>query len=124
MLLPSDYDQAEHRAKVATERAEAAETALDGLRQHHSKIIMALYEIDHDVFGPLTSIEGIAELKHQRDDLRRQLEQARRALKPFTHPDLAREMSGNKKGDASIIFQRNEAIITIGDIRMAIEAQA
>jgi DNA repair exonuclease SbcCD ATPase subunit len=73
---------AAHETEVALLRAERAEVqqALDDLRQYHSKIVMALYEIDHDVFGPLTSVEGVAELKRQRDEARRQLEQARKAL--------------------------------------------
>jgi hypothetical protein len=56
--------------------AKRLEQQLDALRLHHSKIIMALYEIDHDTFGPLTSIEGIAELKRQRDELSDNLNRA------------------------------------------------
>jgi hypothetical protein len=71
----NDFSRAmvEEAARRIEERDEAR-LALDGLRSHHAKIIMALYKIDHDVFGPLTSIEGIAELKRQRDELARQLE--------------------------------------------------
>jgi hypothetical protein len=75
----------EYAAQLEAERDEAR-LALDGLRQHHSKIIMALYEIDHDVFGPLTSIEGIAELKRQRDELARQLEQATQRVEELEAP--------------------------------------
>jgi len=42
--------------------------------------------------------------------------------KPFSHPDLSRIMGGNAKGDDSIVFQRNDAILRIGDFKAAAEA--
>ena len=42
------------------------------------------------------------------------------ALKPFAQEDLCRAYSGNIEGDKSIIFQRNKAIITLGDCRRAV----
>lgn len=43
----------------------------------------------------------------------------RAALSPFAHDDLCKELGGNVEGDASIIFQRNLAQITLGDCRRA-----
>jgi len=43
-------------------------------------------------------------------------------LKPFTQPDLHKLMVGNFEGDASIVFQRDKAVLTIGDFSAAAEA--
>lgn len=40
-------------------------------------------------------------------------------LKPFAHDDLCEKLSGNFDGDKSIIFQRNDAVITLSDCRNA-----
>jgi hypothetical protein len=39
------------------------------------------------------------------------------AAKPFAHPDLSYLFSSNVQGNASPIFQRNKAILTIGDVK-------
>ncbi len=39
------------------------------------------------------------------------------AGKPFAHDDLCKQLGGNCEGDASPIFQRNHATITLGDCR-------
>ena len=54
----------------------------------------------------------ITELEAERDALRA-------ALAPFAHDDLCKELGGNVEGDASIIFMRNRAQITLGDCRRA-----
>jgi hypothetical protein len=41
------------------------------------------------------------------------------ALRPFAHPDLCKMLSGNVKGDASIVFQRDNAFLRIGDFARA-----
>lgn len=41
------------------------------------------------------------------------------ALKPFAHPDLSKAFANNTQGDDSIIFQRDNAFITLGDCRRA-----
>ena len=41
------------------------------------------------------------------------------ALEPFAHPDLCAKRSGNANGDASPIFGRDKAVITLGDCRRA-----
>lgn len=103
--LRSDVDSAEARAaQLEAERDElraklndamkiarsfiaerdALQQELSDLRQHHAKIIMSLYEIDHDTFGALTSIEGIAELNKQNKELRAKLEQAQRKIDALT----------------------------------------
>lgn len=43
----------------------------------------------------------------------------RAALKPFTHEDLCAQLSGNAEGNASPVFGRNKAILTLGDFRKA-----
>ena len=40
-----------------------------------------------------------------------------KTLKPFAHPDMHKLLSGNNMGDESIVFQRNKAVLTIGDFR-------
>ena len=45
----------------------------------------------------------------------------RDALKPFSHKDLSEMHSGNAMGDDSIVFQRNKAVLTIGDFKQAKE---
>ena len=50
----------------------------------------------------------------------------RDALKPFAHDDLCALLFGNSTGNESIVFQRNDAVLTIGDFmaaRAALEAQ-
>lgn len=44
------------------------------------------------------------------------------ALKPFVHEDLSRLFSGNNLGDDSIVFQRNKAVLKIGDFKKAKKA--
>ena len=41
------------------------------------------------------------------------------ALTPFAHKDLCQALGGNAEGDASRIFVRNSAVITLGDCRRA-----
>ena len=41
------------------------------------------------------------------------------ALTPFAHTDLCQALGGNAEGDASRIFVRNSAVITLGDCRRA-----
>lgn len=48
----------------------------------------------------------------------------KRALEPFTHPDLSRATSGNIEGDASPVFGRDRAILTLGHFRLAAAALA
>lgn len=55
--------------QIVMERDEANKK-LKEYYAHNSSVIMALYAIDNDVFGPLTVKEGIAELVKQRDDAR------------------------------------------------------
>lgn len=52
------------------------------------------------------------------------LREAAEALKPFSHPDLCKTLSGNVQGDASQIFGRDDAVITLGDCRRAAVALA
>jgi hypothetical protein len=40
-------------------------------------------------------------------------------LRAFAHPDLCEVLGGNVEGNASIVFQRNKAILTLGDFRRA-----
>lgn len=40
-------------------------------------------------------------------------------IKPFAHPDLCKSLQGNANGDDSIIFQRDNATITLGNCRDA-----
>lgn len=44
------------------------------------------------------------------------------ALQPFTHPDLQRAVGGNWNSDASIVFVRGDAELTLGDFRRAARA--
>ena len=43
------------------------------------------------------------------------------ALAAFAHPDLSEMLIGHMEGDATIIFQRIRAKLTIGDFRRAAE---
>ena len=48
-----------------------------------------------------------------------QLDAAEKALEPFAHPDLCKLVGGNVQGDASPVFGRDKAILTLGDFRRA-----
>ena len=52
-------------------------------------------------------------------DLQAQVDRAVLALEPFAHPDLRRLLGGNAQGLESIVFQRNRAILRIGDFIQA-----
>lgn len=43
------------------------------------------------------------------------------ALEPFAHADLSELLGGNVEGDDSIVFQKKDAKLTIGDFRRARE---
>lgn len=45
----------------------------------------------------------------------------KQAAQPFMHPDLQKILSGNTLGDDSIVFQRDNAALTIGDFRRLAE---
>ena len=51
--------------------------------------------------------------------LRERVGELEGALKPFAHDDLCETFTGNSNGDASVIFQRNHAVLTLGDCRLA-----
>jgi len=51
--------------------------------------------------------------------LRAQLAEAVEVLRPFAHPDLSENLSGNRSGQESIVYERNEAILIIRDFRRA-----
>lgn len=72
----NDVLMTEAAQKIEELRAERDKVTeeLSELRTHHANIIMTLYAIDNDVFGPLTVKEGIAELLRQRDALRASLD--------------------------------------------------
>ena len=59
---------------------------------------------------------------HCRTKEAEKIDQLVEALKPFTHPDLSQILEGNCEGDDSIVFQRNKAILRIGDFRKALKA--
>lgn len=40
-------------------------------------------------------------------------------LAPFAHPDLSKLCHGNTRNDDSIVFQRDNAILKIGDFKRA-----
>lgn len=51
--------------------------------------------------------------------LAREVIELREAVRPFTHPDLCSTLSGNRMGDDSPVFGRNNATLTLGDFRRA-----
>lgn len=53
--------------------------------------------------------------------LRAQLEEMVEALRPFAHPDLSKILSGNKRGQMSIVYERDDAVLTIRDFSRAAE---
>lgn len=76
---------------------------------------MVVYECEYDSCSGQDYTESEVELAA----LRPLLKEAGEALKPFAHADLSEKLAGNFDGDGSIIFQRNNAIITLGDARRA-----
>lgn len=54
--------------------------------------------------------------------LRKRVKELEEALKPFSHPAFRRLLGGNVQGDASPIYGREDAILTIGDFKRAAEA--
>ena len=67
------------------------------------------------------SFLGVTEAQQNEDYLKCKIERLKEVLKPFTHPDLSKKFQGNAEGNKSIIFQRNDAKITLGDCRKACE---
>ena len=61
-------------------------------------------------------------LERENDDLRAHLQRVEAAAKPFIHPDLYKTFSNNHEGDKSIIFVRDDAVITIGDCKRLLAA--
>lgn len=47
------------------------------------------------------------------------IERLRKGLAPFAHPDLSKTLGGNIEGDASPVFGRDKAKLTLGDFRRA-----
>lgn len=58
-------------------------------------------------------------IQQQRDEARAKIRVLEKALQPFSHPDLSQMLSNNVQGEDSIVFQRNDAILTIGDFERA-----
>lgn len=76
-------DRAESAETRVAQLEAVRDTAFSILREsqlHHTSIVLALYEIDEKVFGPLTCKEGIAELKQQRDAARAERDAARETI--------------------------------------------
>ena len=69
----------------------------------------------------LTRESEIAKRDEEIATLRAQLQEAIEALKPFAHPDLSEILSGNRSGQESIVYERNEAVLIIRDFRRAAE---
>jgi len=46
------------------------------------------------------------------------------ALEVFSQPIFQKELGGNVQGDASIVFARNDSVLTIGDFKRAAVARA
>jgi len=69
-----------------------------------------------------TCRDEILKFIDDKHSLQAKLDKAVEALEPFTHEDLSFKFSNNCQGNESIIFQRNNAILTIGDIKRAQEA--
>ena len=66
----------------------------------------------HDNKGVLEIIDYIAALEAR-------LQEAEAIIKPFANEDFSRELSGNFEGDLSPVFQRVQAMLTLGDFRRA-----
>ena len=66
----------------------------------------------HDNQGVLEIIDYIAALEAR-------LQEAEAIIKPFANDDFSRELSGNFEGDLSPVFQRVQAMLTLGDFRRA-----
>jgi hypothetical protein len=47
----------------------------------------------------------------------KELEELRKAVRPFAHPDLFAMRSGNKDGGDSIVFQRDNAVLKARDFK-------
>lgn len=63
--------------------------------------------------------EESAGLKKKSRKLEQEIERLRDMLKPFAHPDLCKFLPGNTHDDKSVVFQRDHAILRIGDFRQA-----
>lgn len=63
--------------------------------------------------------EQMEAMEAEIDTLTAEVERLREALRPFAHPDLCKQVSGNKQGDDSPVFGRDKATLTLGDFRRA-----
>lgn len=61
----------------------------------------------------------IDELEAQNAALTTRLQEAEEVIKPFANEDFCVELSGNFQGDLSPVFQRVQAMLTLGDFRRA-----
>ena len=64
-----------------------------------------------------TDNASYGELYDEVTRLTRELEEAKDILEPFSHEDLCEQLGGNAEGDLSIIFQRNKAVLRLGDFK-------
>ena len=62
------------------------------------------------------------ELEAKNAELVEEVEMLKAIIKPFAHPDLSKMLGGNAEGDKSPVFQRDKAMLTIGDFKKAKEA--
>jgi hypothetical protein len=88
---------------------------------------MKKYRVFTYQLDPYSSAEGCEECEdgewYSVEEVDTVIERLRSALAPFSHPDLSAILGGTKDS-TSIVFQRNCAILRIGDFEKAAAALA
>ena len=64
-------------------------------------------------------MDTIAALRAELDAANKAVDEAREVIRPFSHPDLCKYTAGNKQGELSPVWGKDDALLTIGDFRKA-----
>ena len=116
------------RLKAAAEKAweeylDPAETPVASTPEAFEKAGVAEHDwgewLANNLYALLDAAERAEAAERELSEAREGLQAGLAALTPFAHKDLCKALGGNAEGDASRIFVRNSAVITLGDCRRA-----
>jgi len=72
-----------------------------------------------DIDCAIRAARTIVELRDRVEELEQQAERLANALEVFAHDDLCRDVGGSAWGADSVVFGRDNALLTLGDFRAA-----
>jgi hypothetical protein len=89
--------------------------SIEEIKARHERELKMIAELGFTISQKAPAYADRGELLNIVAGLEAQVERLQTALRPFVHDDLCRIFGGNAEGLKSPIFQRNAAVITIGD---------